>query len=213
MEYKNLELSLSENVKVVFFDVNNVLASFSSKKMYAQIASYACIEQDFVEDAFLKTGWGEAYEKGEIDSRTLFHKLPSCIQGKRGFSGWMETVSNVLEPNERLIPLIKQLRNEGLKLCVFSNICEIHFNYAFLHFPSLHLFDDYILSYEANMRKPEEKLYEFALEKQKATKNTSFFIEELEEYAQKARSHGFNSESYLDPTTLTEHLRKKGFLL
>lgn len=181
--------------------------------MKKQIASYCQIDEDLVEDTLKNTGWGEQYEKGEIDSRTLFHYLPPAIQGSKGFAGWFDAISSVFEPNDSITPIIKELKKNNIQLFIFSNICEAHFSYAYTHFPSIHLFDGYILSYETGVRKPDDKMYEYALQKANATKEDSFFVEGVEEYVQKARLLGLNSEFYISPKILLSQLKDRGLLI
>ena len=203
---------MPKNSKVVFFDIKNVLLYFCPDKMKKQIASYCQIEETLVEETLKSTGWGEQYERGEIDSMTLFHYLPPLIQGSKGFSGWFNAISSVFEPNDHITPIIKELKKNNVLLFAFSNICEAHFSYAYTHFPVLHLFDGYILSYETGVRKPDDKMYECALQKANAEKEDSFFVEGVEEYVQKARLLGLDSEFYISPKLLQSQLKDRGLL-
>jgi glucose-1-phosphatase len=203
---------LPVNAKVVFFDLKNVLLYFDRKKMHEQIADYCQMDKEDVTNFLLKANLGEKYEKGEIDSRTLFHYLPEKIRGTKGFPGWFDALSSVFEANNELTPLIKTLHKNGIKIFIFSNICEAHFSYAYTHFPTIHLFDGFILSYEVNNRKPEEKMFLLALEKASVKKEEAFFIEATEEYVSKAKSLGLDSEPYTTPCQLKEQLEKRGFL-
>jgi FMN phosphatase YigB (HAD superfamily) len=180
--------------------------------MRKQIAELCELKEDMIEDILLKTGLGEKYEKGEIDSRTLFHYLPPNIQGKEGFSRWAEAISNVFEPNDSICVLLKELKRNRIKIFILSNICEMHFSYAYTHFPAFHLFDGHILSYKEGMKKPDHQLYDYALQKTNTEKRNSFFIEGIEEYAQKARLLDFDCESYLHIDLLRSQLKKRELL-
>lgn len=203
---------MPEEIRAVFFDIKNVILGYDQKKMRKQIADFCQIKEEMVEDILSKTGWGEKYEKGEIDSRTLFHYLPFEIQGNKGFSGWAEAVSDVFLPNDSISVLLKELKKNNVKLFILSNICEMHFSYAYTRFPAFHLFDEHILSYKVGIKKPDYQLYEHALQKTKAEKRQSFFIEGVEEYAQKARLLDLDSESYLHIDLLRSQLKKRELL-
>ncbi|MBS0627458.1 MAG: HAD hydrolase-like protein [Verrucomicrobia bacterium] len=201
-----------EKERAIFFDIKNVILHFDPKKMRKQIAEICNLKEDMIEDILLKTGWGEKYEKGEIDSRTLFHYLPPNVQGKEGFSRWAEAISNVFEPNDSICVLLKELKRNQIKIFILSNICEMHFSYAYTHFPAFHLFDGYILSYKEGIKKPDYQLYDLALQKTNTEKRNSFFIEGIEEYAQKARLLDFDCESYLHIDLLRSQLKKRELL-
>src|SRR3989339_1585249 len=127
--------------------------------MYSQIAAYCQMDVLTVKKALETQEWGKQYEKGDIDSWTLFHRLPESIQGSKGFARWMESISNIFIPNNPILSLIKELKQNKIKLYTLSNICEAHFAYAYTHFPILHLFDGHILSYEIKSRAPDPKIY------------------------------------------------------
>ncbi len=203
---------MTEKERTVFFDIKNVILNFNIKKMNQQIAEFCQISESEVEDILQKTKWTEQYEKGEIDTRTLFHRLPSEIQGSKGFSAWAEAVSNVFQPNDSMSELLKELKKNNIKIFILSNICELHFSYAYTHFPALHLFDGHILSYVAGLKKPDYNLYDYALQKASTEKKCSFFIEGVEEYAQKARLLDFDCESYLHIDLLRSQLKKRELL-
>lgn len=203
---------MTELNRTIFFDIKNVILGFDSKKMNQQIAEFCQVDEALVKNTLKETNWKEKYETGEIDSRALFHYLPIDIQNSKGFPAWAEAVSNVFQPNDSISTLLKELRKNKIKLFILSNICEIHFSYAYTHFPALHLFDGYVLSYLTGLKKPDRHLYDYALEKAATDRQHSFFIEGVEEYAQKARLLNFDCESYLHIDLLRSQLKKREFL-
>ncbi len=180
--------------------------------MYTQIATYCQIDVLEVKKTSETKQWGLPYERGEIDSWTLFHQLPQKIQGSKGFAEWMDTISNIFKPNDLLLPLIKELKKNKIKLYTLSNICAAHFGYAYTHFPVLHFFDGHILSYEVKSRVPDPKIYEIALLKAFAEKEDSFYISSSKEYVQKAQLLHIDSEIYTNPEALYLQLKQKNYL-
>ena len=199
--------------KTLFLDIRNVILFFDLEKMYSQIAAYCQTDALAVQKTLETQEWGKQYETGEIDSWTLFHRLPKSIQGSKGFAGWMETISNIFKPNTPLISLIKELRQNKIKLYTLSNICEAHFAYAYTHFPVLHLFDGHVLSCEIKSRAPEPKIYEEALIKASTEKEHSFYVSASKEYVQKAQLLHIDSEIYTTPEALHLQLKQKNYLL
>ena len=205
-------LEQSPKSKTFFIDIRNVLLFFELEKMHSQIAKYCLVSIEEVKNALQKNGWGEKYEQGEIDSRTLFHKLSPEVQGSKGFASWMDTISDVFRPNDSLTPIIKELKQRKIKLFTLSNICEAHFNYAYIHFPILHLFDGHLLSYELKKKKPDPEFYKEALQKACTDKQHCFYVDGIEEYVKIARALGIDSELYTNPSTLRLQLTQRDFL-
>lgn len=181
--------------------------------MYSQLASYCQMGTSDVREILKEHEWSEKYEKGEVDSRFLFHQLPPQIQGSKGFLGWMDAISNIFKANDPLNTLTKELKQASLKLFTLSNICEAHFGYAYTHFPVLHHFDGHILSYEVQARAPDEKIYKEALKQSAAVKERCFYITASEECVAKAKSLSIDSWLYTTPEELRLQLIQKNLIL
>ncbi len=207
-----VSLLLNPSRKVIFLDIRNVLLFFDWEKMYQQIAAYCQMDVIEVKKTLKEHKWSDAYEKGEIDSRALFHELPLNIQGSKGFAGWMEAISNIFKPNDPLSLLIKQLKQNHVELFTLSNICEAHFGYAYTHFSILHFFDGHILSYEVKKKVPDPKMYEEALLKAAANKENSLYISASSEYVEQAKLLSIESELYESPAALSLQLKQKNYL-
>ncbi len=201
------------NTKAIFFDIKNVLLYFDPDKMLSQIADYCGQAASAIQETITKENWQEKYERGEIDTRTLYHCLPEHIRQTHGFSQWSKACADVFAPNSALFPLLKRLKQSKVRLFILSNICEIQFSYAYTHFSAFHFFEKYFLSYEMGAKKPEQKLFEQALEKTSTSPCEAFFIEGYEEYAMQARSYGLDSKLYRSPDLLEKELMTRGCLL
>ncbi|MBX9923470.1 MAG: HAD hydrolase-like protein [Rhabdochlamydiaceae bacterium] len=198
--------------KTVFFDIRNVLFFFHWEKLVEQLAAYCQTSIQEVEKTLKEHPWKEQYEQGTVDSWFLFHQLPSQIQGSKGFAGWMEAISHIFTPNELILPLIKQLKQNHVKLFTLSNICEAHFSYAYTHFPTLHLFDGHVLSYEVQVRAPDPQIYEKALAKADARKENSLYISAATDCIRQAKQLLIDSEAYVSPSVLQKTLQQKNYL-
>ena len=198
--------------KTIFFDIRNVLFFFDGNKLVHQIAEYCQTTPETIKKTLEDHPWTEQYEQGIIDSRFLFHKLPLSIQGSKGFAGWMEAISHIFTPNEQILPLLKQLKQHHVRLFTLSNICEGHFDYAYTHFPTLHLFDGHVLSYEEQLRAPDPRIYEKALSKAGAFKEDSLYISAATDCVQKAKELAIDAEDYVSTSVLQKTLKQKNYL-
>ncbi len=198
--------------KTVFFDLGNVVLFFNHQKMCRQIAEYCNLKEEQIRDTLLHSDLAAQYESGVINSRDVYHTLYPEGNGSVHFSGVMKAISDIFQVNDSILPIIKQLREQSISLYILSNTCEAHFSYAYTHYPVLHLFDGYILSYEVKARKPDPKIYLHALEKAGCSKEHCFYIDDVEEYVQGARNLGIDAEQYINSELLLEHLQQRHFL-
>lgn len=193
----------------VFFDLGNVLLFFDHYKMKQQVAN--CCRLSLKETSFLFQKHLDAYERGAISTQTLYSDL---LKGGKtiSFTDFTHALSNIFQPNFAVITLLEKLKARGIKLFILSNTCEAHFNFAKEHFSFLKLFDGFILSYEVGARKPERKIYQKALEVGNCSTQECFYIDDIPEFVKAALSFDIDSEIYLDPETLRQHLIQRGLL-
>ncbi|MBS0650320.1 MAG: hypothetical protein JSR93_04065, partial [Verrucomicrobia bacterium] len=138
--------------RTVFFDLGNVILFFDHQKMFRQIAEFSQIELKTITDSVAK--YFDPFERGEITSRHIHHLLCEASGKNLDYKGLQLALSDIFEPNEPMVSLIKKLKKNKVPLFLLSNTCDAHFDYAYTHYPVLHLFDGYVLSYEVGARKP-----------------------------------------------------------
>ncbi len=199
-------------LKTIFFDIRNVLFFFHWEKLVDQIAGYCQANTEDVRKNLEDHPWREQYERGAIDSWFLFHQLPQSIQGSKGFASWMEAISQIFTPNEQILPVIKQLKQNHVRLFTLSNICEAHFNYAYTHFPTLHLFEGHVLSYEVQLRAPDPLIYEKALAQTSTMRENCLYISTDPDCIQQAKQMEIDTETYTSPSMLQQKLQQKNYL-
>jgi putative hydrolase of the HAD superfamily len=198
--------------KTVFFDLGNVILFFSHDKMCQQIALFCDLALEKVKSTIFLEGWGQRYERGLIDSREIYQHFCQISSKKISFTGLMRAVSDIFEPNVAMNALIKELKKNDVRLLILSNTCQAHFDFAFTHFPILHLFDGYVLSYEVGSIKPEPKIFEKALDLAHCPKEACFFTDDMLEHVQSAQKLGIDAEVYSSTDSLVEQLKKRKFL-
>jgi putative hydrolase of the HAD superfamily len=197
-------------IKTVFFDLGNVILFFDHQLMCRQVADFCHLPPEAILP--LLHTQGDAYERGAIDSRALHAHLSELSGKKLDFHGLMNAFSDIFQPNVAMVSIVKSLKRQHIPLYLLSNTCEAHFDFAYTHFPLLHLFDGYILSYEVNARKPEDKIFEAALSKASCAKEECFYIDDVPEYVDAARKLKIDAEVYTHPELLLTQLNARGLI-
>jgi glucose-1-phosphatase len=198
--------------KTIFFDLGNVLLFFSHDKMCSQIAKFCKLDEDHVKQVLFSEGLGEQYERGVINSRDVHGHFCSLAKKQLEFLGFMRAASDIFQPNEEIVPIIKELKRNNVRLIVLSNTCEAHFDFAYLHYPLLHLFDDYVLSYKVQARKPEKKIFSDALDIAGVPKEDCFYTDDISEYVQAASACGIDAETFTTADKLAQQLTLRNYL-
>ena len=196
--------------RIIFFDLGNVLIFFDHQKMCQQVAHYAGLDIDKVQQLMLK--YGDLYERGHIDSMKLHSELCRMSGKNLDFAAVMRAISDIFAPNDPVISIAQEIKKRGHRLFLLSNTCEAHFAFASSQFPFLQQFDGFVLSYEVGARKPEKKIFEKALEIAGCRNKECFYTDDVLPFIESARSLDIDAEQYTTPHELTQHLSARGIL-
>jgi HAD superfamily hydrolase (TIGR01509 family) len=196
--------------RTIFFDLGNVLIFFDHGKMCQQAASLSGLDLRVVEN-FMQN-YADLYERGSVNSQTLYEEFNKMAQKKLHFEALMHALSDIFRPNEEVISIAQTLKQKGHRLFLLSNTCEAHFAFASSQFPFLKRFDGHVLSYQVGARKPEKKIYEKALEIAGCQNKECFYTDDILPYVESARSMQIDAEQYTSPQTLAQHLHTRGIL-
>ncbi len=196
-------------MRTVFFDLGGVLVNFSHEKMCQNIAHFCGLNLDLVKAHLFEKNLGEDYERGQIDSHTIHQHFMQLTKRPLDFDGLLEAASSIFSPKEEMLPILEELKKQEISLFLLSNTCEAHFWYVQKHYPFLKLFDGFVLSYEVKARKPEEAIYDAALEMSGAHKSQCFYVDDIAEYVAAAKSYGIDSHHFEGAEKLTAALEKR----
>lgn len=180
--------------------------------MFEQIAATCGLPLDLVEQLIVFDGWGLRFERGEVSPMDFFTLLRSHSKTDFSFEALLKASSDIFHPNEPLVKIAEELKAKGVRLYALSNTNETHFHYLYTHFPCLHLFDGYVLSFEVGALKPEPEIFNAALQMAESSKNSCFYVDDIPDYVYAARENGIDAEIFTTAENCREHLGQRGFL-
>ena len=198
--------------KVIFFDLGNVILFFSHEKMLQQIADFCGLPLPQIFQVLIVESVGERYERGELSSQEIYEYFCSLSQKKLDFSGLMAAASAIFNPNEAIFPIIKKLKEQNVRLILLSNTCPAHFEYAYEHYPILHCFDDFILSYKEKSLKPQKKIFKKALQLVDNDAKKCFYIDDIPQNIEAASQEGIPGVVFTSSEELYVQLKKNKFI-
>lgn len=196
--------------KTIIFDLGNVLIFFSYPKMVQQVADCTGLDPLYVKSLLEK--YNDPHERGHIDSLGIYENVRRLSNKNFNLTSFKRAMSDIFVPNDPVISIALDLKKKGHKLILLSNTCDAHFELASEQFPFLKAFDGYVLSYEVGARKPENRIYEKALEMAGCRKEDCFYTDDLLPYIQAARAMEIDAEQYTTPDKLIQHLNTRNIL-
>ncbi|MEK6863733.1 MAG: HAD family phosphatase [Nanoarchaeota archaeon] len=192
-------------IKSVIFDWGGVLIDNPAPGLDAYCANALGVEIGVFKSTF-KKGIGR-FQIGAIHEKDLWEKVCSelGVQIPDTESLWGDAFRNSYVPKEEMFALASQLQQMGYKTGFLSNT-ELP-AMKFFHEQQYNMFDAAVFSCAEGTRKPEQKIYEIALERLGVKAEESIFIDDRVDYIEGARLAGLNTILFKSPGQAKEALR------
>lgn len=198
-------------IRFLYFDMGNVLLSFSHEKAAAQMAKVAGIKTDRVWEIVFDGGLEWEYERGAINWGQFYHLF--CLESDcRPSSGALDEAGcDIFQPIPLIEPLLNGLRQKGHRLGVLSNTSPSHWRHVTSRFPFLpEYFSLYALSFELGAMKPEAAAFHAAEKLAGVPGEEIFFTDDRAENVAAARACGWDAVLFTSVTELARELAARG---
>ncbi|XP_075716939.1 bifunctional epoxide hydrolase 2 [Rhinoderma darwinii] len=211
--------------RFVLFDLGGVLLYPGLQAAFQTLEETLRLPGGFLSNVFVKSGSDGPFaraERGQIPFSQFVTEMNKECKAFAKESGVTlpetfsleQAVQDMFEIGRVNMPILKaatKLRNHGFKTCVLTNnwvddspnrhrTAEI---FAFLN----HHFDLVIESCRVGMRKPETRIYEYALKMLKAKPQETIFLDDLGANLKPARDMGISTVLVKDPEKALKELQ------
>lgn len=200
-------------IRTIFFDLGNVVVSVNKEKALREIARMPGLSLSLVQQ-IAESHLEETFEKGLLS-------IGEYIQALRRDFGISEQITaeslidvwqKPFEPIPEVCRLLPVLKRQA-KLILLSNTNDLHIRAVRRKTSILDEFDELVLSYQVNSRKPEAAIYRKALAVAGDLSEECLFIDDLIENVAAARRIGIRSHQYKDIQGLQIFLQESGLTL
>jgi len=197
-------------IRTLVFDLGKVLVPFDWQRGYAALASASPHPPEEVRRRIKESGLFEGFERGKVEPREVAARVSAMLDLKVGFEEFTELWSSIFLP-ETIVPeeFLNRLHARH-RLMLLSNTDAIHFQWLRKNYPILAHFDDFVLSFEVGMRKPEPGIYQVTIERAGCLPSEIFFTDDREENVRGALEAGIDAVQFLSPEQLQADLRARG---
>ncbi|HPA63551.1 MAG TPA: HAD family phosphatase [Spirochaetota bacterium] len=196
------------NLKLVVFDLGNVLFTFSVERAFDYWAAKTGKNTELLKSRFIQDEMYDLHEKGKITSSQYYEHVTSMLEinisEKDFMDGWD---SILLDPIISSFEAVQKIKEKGYLTAVLSNTNYPHTvilkeKYGYL-FES---FDAVFFSNEIGFRKPERESFMHVLDSLRINPEESLMIDDLKENIEGAALAGMKILHLEDYTVLKKRL-------
>jgi len=200
-------------IRAVLFDIGNVILAFSHERMCRQLAEVYGASTETIRQEIFESGLAELLDRGEVGTEDLWHRLNRVGSRQATFAEACVAATDIFDADPAVAEIVEDLHQEGVRLVVLSNTCEVHSSHVLREFPVFEYFDHLVLSHQLGAVKPEEKIFKRALGAAGCAAGECFYTDDIAQYVQSARSLGIDGEVFQGADLLREQLRQRGVSL
>lgn len=200
----------------IYFDMGNVLLTFSHELAAKQTAQLCGIPDKLAWQILFDEGLHWEYERGELTQEQFLGRFCQRARNESGFSvpgpeKFDHAASAIFDLNTRILPILFGLRSAGYELGVLSNTSSAHWRYCTARFPFLEtMFDRHALSYRIGVMKPSDGIYQRAAEIAGAAPGDILFFDDRLENITTAIAAGWNAVHFTTPAAAARELSRRG---
>lgn len=197
-------------VKVVFFDLGNVIVRVNMAAAIARIAEEFHIPETSVLEPSLLV-LEKQFEKGQItiEEHLIAVKKIYKFDGQIGVPDLERIWQAGFDLNPEVWRIVQNLRKQ-VSVYLLSNTNVLHIRAIRRKYDILDNLDGLVLSYEAGALKPEPEIYEYALRKAGISSGDALFIDDLAENVAGAERLGIKAHQFTKVSGLEFYLRENG---
>jgi glucose-1-phosphatase len=183
-------------IKLFVFDLGNVILPFEhhqiADKLYeTSLVKERCSPDDIFRFLFdHQKGFINNYETGRMTTAEFIEKIIHKYKLEMEPDEFKDIWNDIFEEDPEVSQVIMYLKNKGYPIYLLSNTNEMHFSYIMERYPIIHHFDEWILSFEAGAKKPDQRMYDMIFEKKALERHEVLYIDDIPEYIRAAAEFG-----------------------
>lgn len=192
-------------IKLVFFDLGNVLVHVHIERFYNAIAQLTNLSHDRVIALSKKNARTIInFNCGNLTPLEFYQIV--CQEFNHISLEQFQTIyTNIFSLNNETVQLAKALKQQ-VRISIISNTDELHYNYISTQYPAIQTFETPVLSYKVKAIKPEPEIYYHALRQVDLSPAECIFIDDLSENIQAANNIGIKGIVYTSIQNLKNQL-------
>lgn len=199
-------------IKCIIIDLGDVMFDLDFSQFFNEVITPSPLNKPKTPIMLEFFRQSDTYHQGKISDKEFYNQacelLRVCDLNQKAFYGAFNSI--ISEINLEMVELAKNIRrNNKLKIICLSNINSSHWKYIKKKkWDIWSLFDEFILSHEVHLTKPDSKIFEIAIQKAGCKPEEIVFIDDGLNNIRAALELGINGIRFIDINELTKSLKE-----
>lgn len=203
-----------KNIKAILFDLGNVLIKLDPDAVEKGYAAYAKIKEGEMVQHIMDSELMNAYMEGKITSEKFYKRTKKLFRMDIGLKEFYRIWNSMFHPYPEMEDLIKTIRAKypALRMVLVSNTNEAHYEFIKQEFSVLKLLDEFLVSHEFGIQKPDPAIYLEALRIAGTLPKETFYADDRADLVEAARILGIHAFQFTCHEELRAQLAKCGII-
>lgn len=197
-------------IRAVFFDLGQVLVPFDLKRGYLALAPHCPHPPEEIHRRIQQADLVRPFEEGRIPPERFVREISKLLDLNVDYRRFCELWSSIFLPETLVSESLVAGLARRYRLLLLSNTNAIHYEMIRERYPVMRHFHDAVLSYEVGALKPDDRIYQEALRRAGCPPEECFYTDDIAEYVEAARRHGFDAVQFQSAEQLERELKARG---
>ncbi|MFX1500477.1 MAG: HAD family hydrolase [Promethearchaeota archaeon] len=199
-------------VKAIIFDLGGVVIDLDFSNFYNQIIIQSPLNKPQTPIMLEFFRQSDMYHQGNMTDEEFYQLacdlLQICMLDQASFFNAFNSIISGYNPH--VVEIIKKIKESNqYKLIALSNVNSSHWDYILKKgWNFIDLFDEFILSHETHLIKPNPKIFEYAIKKAGCKPKKILYIDDGINNIRSAKELGIIGIKYTTSEDLLEELKK-----
>ena len=196
-------------IKTIIFDLGGVYFTDGTSKAIKIISERFGLNKEIVSDVF-KGEIGTKYRRSEISHEEFWKLTKQRLKIEAPMDELALIWLSGYVPIEGTVEIVKKLKENGYELLFLSDNVQERIDYLKERYEFLNYFKDGVFSHIVGTRKPDIKMYQYALEKTSNEPEECVYIDDKEELLEPAKELGMKTIHFNSSEKLIKELNNLG---
>jgi putative hydrolase of the HAD superfamily len=152
------------------------------------------------------------FDEGRLTPEDFRRAVLGEVGGDLDYATFYGIYNDIFVLNPPAVEILRRVHDAKYRTALLSNTDPERFGFVRKKFPEILFFDDYVLSYELRLIKPDRRIYLEAARRAGCRPDECVFIDDMEENVKSAVDASLRGIHYRPETDLEAELKKLGLV-